>query len=203
MFNKMTFSSLIAAGVLAIGLGGAAQAATVMLTDDFDGYAPGDVLNVGPNFFGPLWTTTPTLDYIVTNAFGNLCRSTGACVDLDGSTNNSGILASVQVFAAGTYELAFELFGNSRGGSDDQVTITLGNQVLVLSNIASADDVSQTWTFTTTGGVLSFENTGGDNIGAVLSSATLSAVPVPAAGFLLVGALGGLAALRRRKARAA
>ena len=32
---------------------------------------------------------------------------------------------------------------------------------------------------------------------------TLSAVPVPAAGFLLIGALGGLAALRRRKAVAA
>lgn len=204
MILKTKFGNLVAAAVLAFGVGGAAQAATVVLTDNFDGYGTGvNVLNVGPAFFGPKWTTTPTLDYIVDNAYGNLCRGTGACVDLDGSTNNSGILASAMSFAAGTYELVFELFGNSRGGSDDEVTITLGDQVLVLSNIASGDDVSGSWTFTTTGGVLSFENTGGDNIGAVLSSVTLSAVPVPAAGFLLIGALGGLAALRRRRALAA
>ncbi|MGX0978396.1 hypothetical protein ACSSVY_004136 [Roseovarius sp. MBR-51] len=37
--------------------------------------------------------------------------------------------------------------------------------------------------------------TGGFDVDAI----SVSAVPLPAAGFLLVGALGGLAALRRRK----
>lgn len=178
---------------------GAASAATVVFSDNFDGYAANNVLNVGANFFAPNWTTTPTLDYIVDNAHGNLCRGTGACVDLDGSTGHSGILTSVMNFAAGTYQIAFELFGNSRGSAADSVTIRLGNQSLVLSGIASADDASQVWTVTTTGGLLSFENAGGDNIGAVLSSVTVSAVPVPAAGALLISALGGVAALRRRR----
>ena len=192
--------TLLATAALGLGLTGAASASTVVFSDDFDGYAAGDVLNVGPSFFAPNWTTTPTLDYIVTNDYGNLCRSTGACVDLDGSTNNSGLLSTVMNFAAGTYQLAFELFGNSRGYGPDMVTITLGNQSLVLSNIASGDDVSQTWTFTTTGGALTFQNDGGDNVGAVLSSVSLAAVPLPAGGLLLLGALGGIAALRRRKA---
>jgi len=43
-----------------------------------------------------------------------------------------------------------------------------------------------------------FDSNSGDNGGEI--EATISAVPVPAAGLLLIGALGGLAALRRRKA---
>ncbi|MEO8242361.1 MAG: VPLPA-CTERM sorting domain-containing protein [bacterium] len=189
----------ILAAALGLGLAGAASASTVVLDDNFDGYAAVDVLNIGANFLGPTWVTTPTLDYIVTNNYGNLCRGTGACIDLDGSTNHAGVLTTVANFAAGTYDLAIQLFGNGRGGSNDSVTITLGTFVLTLNNIASGDDVSQTVHFTTTGGSLSFANAGGDNIGAVLSSVTLTAVPLPAGGLLLLGGLAGLAALRRRK----
>jgi hypothetical protein len=38
-----------------------------------------------------------------------------------------------------------------------------------------------------------------DSYGGFIDDIKVSAVPVPAAGFLLFGALGGLAALRRRK----
>jgi hypothetical protein len=191
-------SSVIALAMIAAPL--TASAATVVLTDDFDGYSTTSVLNVGAAFFGPKWSTTPTLDYIVGSDYNNICRSTGACVDLDGSTNNSGSLTSTSVFGSGTYTLSYELFGNGRGGADDSVTISLGSATKTISNIASAADVSGFWTFTTTGGNLSFKNAGGDNVGAVLSSTTLSAVPLPAGGLLLFAALGGAAALRRRKA---
>lgn len=192
--------NIIAAAVLGLSMTSAVSAATLVLQDDFE-YGAVDVLNIGPNFLAPNWTAGPTLDYIITNGFGNLCRGTGGCIDLDGSTNSSGLLSSVIVFAAGTYELAFELFGNSRGAGPDSVTITLGSWSTTISNILSGDDVSTIvpLTFTTTGGALTFQNAGGDNIGAVLSSVTLSAVPLPAGGLLLLGALGGIAALRRRK----
>ena len=190
--------SLIAAAVLGLSLTGAASAA-VVLQDDFN-YGSADALDVGVNFFAPNWTAGSTLDYIATDFYGDLCRDTDGCVDLDGSTNSSGLLSSVLIFAAGTYELAFELFGNNRGWSDDAVTITLGSFATTIFNIASGDDVSNTLTFTTTGGALTFQNAGGDNVGAVLSSVTLSAIPLPAGGLLLLGALGGIAALRRRKA---
>ena len=191
---------LLAAAAAAMMIAGSASAATVVFSDDFDGYASGNVLNVGANFFAPNWTTTPTLDYIVDNSYGNLCRGTGACVDLDGSTGNSGLLSTMMSFAAGTYEIAYQLFGSARGDTNT-VTITLGDQSLVLSNIASGADVSGVWTVTTGAvGALSFQNAGGDNIGAVLSSVSVAAVPLPAGGFLLIGAIGALAALRRRKA---
>ena len=190
---------LLAAALMACSFG-TAQAAT-LLTDNFDGYGPGgNVLNIGTNFLGPNWTTTPTLDYIVDNAYGDLCRGTGACIDLDGSTNHPGLLSSVMVFAAGTYKVAIELFGSGRMGYGlDDVTITMGNVSQTLMNIAYNADVSQTLTFTTTGGTLTFQNSGGNNVGAVLSSVSVTAVPVPAGGLLLISGLAGIAALRRRK----
>lgn len=198
--------NIIKSGVIALAMLAApltASAATVVLTDDFNGYGDGvNALNVAADFFAPNWTTTPTLDYIVDNAYGNLCRGTGACVDLDGSTLNSGILASVLSFGPGSYSLSYQLFGNGRDGRQtDSVTISLGSESFTISDIAYDADVSGTWVFaTSTAGVLSFQNAGGDNVGAVLSSATLSAVPLPAGGLLLFAALGGAAALRRRKA---
>ncbi len=202
-------SMLAAAAVLSMGT---AASASVVLQDNF-AYGTTDVLNIGVNFLAPNWTAGPTLDYIYTTGFTNdvlgLCRdgagATSGCVDLDGSTNSAGLLSSVLTFVAGTYTLDIALFGNNRGflgnplGLDDTVTITLGNWVHTISNIASGDDESGSWTFTTTGGALTFQNTGGDNVGAILSSMKLTAIPLPAGGLLLLGALGGLAALRRRR----
>jgi hypothetical protein len=56
---------------------------------------------------------------------------------------------------------------------------------------------------------LSFANAGGDNIGIILKSVVIenadvpAPIPVPAAGGLLALGLGAMAALRRRKAKAA
>ena len=195
--------NLLAATVLGLSMASAASA-TVVLQDDFN-YGSGNTLNIGANFLAPNWTAGPWIDYLSDpSTYGYLCQGTGGCLDLDGSGNSSGLLLSVISFAAGTYELSFELFGNGRGAAADTVTITLGNIVIPIINIASSDDVSTIVpiTFTTTGGFLTFKNSGGDNQGAILSSVTLSAVPLPAGGLLLIGALGGLAALRRRKAAA-
>lgn len=205
MFKRI--SILAAAAVLSMA---SAASASVVLQDDFN-YGTTDVLNVGapPNegFLLPKWTAGPTLDYIYSTAFtsdpNGLCRegagASSGCIDLDGSTGSSGLLSSVLIFTAGTYTLDIALFGSNRGGFDD-VTITLGNWILPLLNIASGADASGSWTFTTTGGALTFQNAGGDNVGAILSSVSLAAVPLPAGGLLLLGALGGIAALRRRKA---
>jgi hypothetical protein len=194
------FRTSALATMFGLSLASAAPAAVVVFSDDFN-YGPRTVLNAPDSVFGGTWTTTNgTVDYLAppTADFSNLCNGTAGCVDLDGSTGNAGLFSTVASFAAGTYELTIQLFGNGRGGSDT-VTITLGSWSVTLSGIASNADVSQTFAFTTSGGVLSFENAGGDNVGAVLSSVSLAAVPLPAGGLLLIGAFGGLVALRRRK----
>lgn len=195
--------SLLLTAAFGLGFAGTASAAVVVLQDDFN-YGSDDRLNIPSDFLAPLWSAGPTIDYIITDNYGELCRdatNASGCIDLDGSTNNPGLLQSIETFAAGTYSLAITLFGSGRDTyGDDEVVITLGDWSETLSNIAFNDDVSGVFTFTTTtSGQLSFQNDGGNNVGAVLSSVTLSAVPLPAGGLLLLGALGGFAALRRRK----
>lgn len=193
------FKASALATVFGMALASAASAA-VVFSDDFN-YGPDLVLNAPDSTFAGTWVTTDgTVDYLAADPaqYNELCRGSAGCIDLDGSTNNSGLFSTVASFAAGTYELTIQLFGNGRGGSDT-VTITLGSWSVTLSDIAYDADVSQTFVVTTSGGVLSFENAGGDNVGAVLSGVSLAAVPLPAGGLLLIGALGGLAALRRRK----
>ena len=137
-------------------------------------------------------------------AFDGLCHGTGGCVDLDGSTKNPGVFSTVVIFAAGTYKLDFGLFGSLRIDDPNSVTISLGSWSVVIASILSGADASGSIIFTTTiAGNLTFENSGGDNIGAVLTSVELSAVPVPAALPLLAAGLAGLVLLGRRNKRKA
>ncbi len=195
MFKKI---SMIAAAAL-LSLGTAASAATVVLQDDFN-YGPNTQLSIGPSFLLPTWTSTPTIDYLATgSSFGELCQNTGGCIDLDGSSGVAGALSSATSFTAGTYLLSYDMFGSLRN-TVETVTISLGSWSQVIS-LAGVDALSISGLqFTTDGGFLTFQNgNDGDNIGAVLTSVTLAAVPLPAGGLLLLGALGGFAALRRRK----
>lgn len=187
----------IAAATIFSALADAASASTVL--EDYFDYGTVDHLNLVDGQLGTNWSVTPTLDYLGTaGAYTGLCRGTGGCVDLDGSSAHAGVLTSTMNFAAGTYDLAIQLFGNFRGYGPDDVTITLGSYTITIPGITSGQDVSQTLHFTTNGGALSFSNAGGDNVGAILSGVKLAAVPLPASGLLLLGGL-GLAALRRRK----
>ncbi|MGR3662645.1 MAG: VPLPA-CTERM sorting domain-containing protein [Paracoccaceae bacterium] len=189
---------LASIGALVVSAG-MSLAGTVVLQDDFSSYGPTTVVKAPNSLFGGAWSTTSgTIDYLTqSGAWAGLCVGGGHCIDLDGSTGNAGIF-SAGTFAAGSYQLDLSLFGSGRG-TTESVTVSLGSWSITISPITSAQDASGSWSFYTSGGALSFANAGGDNVGAILSSVTLSAVPIPATGLLLFGALGGLGLARRRR----
>jgi hypothetical protein len=204
-------SLLFAAVILAAAP--AAHAVTV-LEDDFTSYNPTTQTNAPDDLFDGVWETVDgTVDYLrLGSSFGNLCRGEVACVDLDGSSGNAGVFRTVQSFAPGEYKLSFEIFGSSRGDTNE-VTVSLGGLNLVQS-IASAEDWIVADVLATIGGAgskLSFSNAGGDNLGALLNWVKLvrvedggggpAPIPLPAAAPLLIGGVGliGLAGWRRRR----
>ncbi len=193
MIKEMLFAATVVAGSF-----GTAQASVVFF-DDFSSYGSTTVLNAPDSLFLGNWSTASgTIDYLAHGSgFGGLCVGGGNCIDLDGSTGDAGLFTSLS-FGAGTYTLDVSMFGNQRGGFET-VTISLGTWSVTLGPIGVNDDASGSWTFATTGGGLSFSNVGGDNIGAILTKVTLSAVPLPAGAPLLLAGLAGLGLLKRRR----
>lgn len=178
-----------------------ASAATVTsFTDDFE--AEGTSLNY--NSFAKWDVIDGTVDTIATGGFGINCPSgSSVCVDLDGSTADSGILTTKDEFDVGTYTLSFDISGNQRGQAADTVTVILGDYIEQFSR--ESGDPWETITRSvdvTSLSKLSFENEGGDNFGIILDNVSVAVVPIPAAAWLFVSGFAGLLFSSRRKATA-
>lgn len=193
----------IAAWTVAVSAGLAAAGPTVIFHDNFDSENGG----VGElNYTGfANWTVSSGTVDLIGNGFHDFLPGNGLYVDLDGSTHDAGVLAqsTPMTFEAGkTYSLTFNIAGNQRGGQDS-VHISLGVGLLLshVITLSSSDPFElQTYTFVgdgTTGSII-FENSGGDNVGALLDEVTMSIIPLPSAAGLAGLGLLALASGRRR-----
>lgn len=176
-----------------------AAQASVVFSDDFSAGAPAATLDTVPTG----WTVTNggTVDLLPAGGnFASLCLGNAQCVDLDGSTGKAGALTRTLMLQPGVYSLALALSGSQRGDSND-VAVSLAGFGQTFS-FGSSDGISTVGGNVTIGAAGSYDlvllNAGGDNIGAVLHTVSLSTVPVPGALALMGVGLLGLGAVRRR-----
>lgn len=220
MFGKLGYKNLLAAAALTALAPMATSAATITNGSFESGSNPGGFTTLGTGSTAITgWTVASgNVDYIGTHwQASDGVRS----VDLTGGTRGSISTTIMDLIIGVTYNLSFDLSGNPEGPpATKQLDVTLSDPATTENytyNIQTAGNTLSdmrwvnyvlSFTATSTSSILSFAAANGGGGGAccygpALDNVQISAVPVPAAGFLLVGALGGLAALRRRKALAA
>lgn len=179
-----------------------AQAAPPVFADDFNGNTYG--LNKTPTGWSIL--DRGTVDVVGTGGFGYLCAAGGGmCIDLDGSSGDAGILSrNLSLTAGTTYTAYFDIAGSQRGGSES-LLVSFGTATLLLDPLASGSPwttYSLTFTPTASGSFgLTFNNAGGDNMGAMLDNVSVVAVPEPESYALLLAGLGLMGTVARRRAR--
>lgn len=188
MFEKKVLKTLAAAAVLAVMAAGSVQASTCNIlqfttstqcTDPVPGGPGGNVtaatMNSNNVFGSNQWSLLATLEKPGSQSAPFLFSVT---YGPNGAQSGTWALNPLFNWGAGLYAFAI------KGATD--------NAVYLMDKAFT----SGTWN------VLALDNPGGhpdmSNI-RLFGTAPLAPVPVPAAGFLLLGALGGLAMVRRRR----
>ena len=176
------------------------HAAAPIFSDNFDSYAANQLNWNPPASSG--WTVSDGTVDLVGAGGTDLIPGNGRYVDLDGSTSNSGLFSNnVDLVGSTTYTLSFDLGGSHRG-STETVNVNFGSTAASYT-LNSADPFS-TVTLNFTPGSngsydISYQNLGGDNVGALLDNVSVSAVPEPETYAMLLAGLGLMGFIARRR----
>ena len=187
---------------------GATHAVTVF-TDNFD--ADGLGLNNVPVGWSVSGGTVDIIGNSGSSSLFDLLPGHGAYIDLDGSTGASGLLSIGLSLVAGVgYTATFDLAGSQRGTAETG-TVSFGSAGVSYA-LGSGDPFapfSLSFTPSTSGTfTLSFQNAGGDNLGALLdnvavnSGGTPTPIPEPQTYALMLAGLALVAGTARRRGRA-
>ncbi len=178
--------------------------ASVIFQDNFNLEHGGTGILSYNNFTN--WVVTDGTVDLIGNGFYDLFPGNGLYVDLDGSTKNAGVMTTRNTIALapGSYVLSFYLGGNHRTNTPDSVIVqsNIGSysETFVIARNDPLTKFTRIFNITSsTNANLSFENLGGDNMGAILDNVELSAVPEPMTVSLLGLGLAGLLRLRKKR----
>ena len=185
-----TVSGLLAAALTLAALAAPAQATgpTFMLLDDFEG---DQEINRYPIRALRNWTIIDSVDLKTERTMPPLCGSTGTCIDLIGTTDQtSGGLLSKTSYPVGTYLLGFMLYGSGRDitgattpgdGIGGQIQVSFGARSVYANNDIPSDFAQFVVLRVHGSGKLRFRAVGGaPNIGPLLDNVVLIQLGTPA-----------------------
>ena len=200
MIKKMLLAAAMVAG--SVGMG---QAVTIANGDFETPIAVGGFNTLtGTQLTG--WTIGGSIDLI-----GSYWEPANGSQSIDLNGNEQGSISQLitDLVANVTYEITFAIAGNSDSAPTVKtMTVDVGGGASTYTFDTTGTDVPspmnwvyQTFTFTATATsmTLTFASQDAGSWGMALDDVSIAAVPVPAGGLLLLGALAGLAGLRRRK----
>lgn len=207
----MSFFKTVVATAALVTIGASAHAATFdfgamgdAYESDFAAFAAWDAGNVDPFLEdGGVTLTNITatgpggkvgyFDDGVKNGLGACTIVASGPDSCDGNPDDNWAAGeTITLFFDSVVDLAGLVFGNHTLFGDGSVTIN-GDIYSVTAGVIDTTGLLAAAAFTFSDPV----NAIGD--GAYIRAVSVSAIPIPAAGFLLLGGLGGLVAMRRRK----
>lgn len=204
-----TFKTILAGAALALGLSGAANALTVEFNDYHAGRNLGDTvvatLTAEQVFKSVKFTLTNTSTTPLSSFISQLFLTyDGPLAPVErlnvGGVPTAGMWKNTKITNAGLqFQIAIRFatkWGEDRLNPGESATFRLRNTTL--AGFFQGDDFGMV---NVQGlGTLRATASGAGGTFAKYTTAPVAPVPVPAAGLMLLGALGGLAFLRRRKA---
>ena len=189
--------------VVATLLLGSSLTHAAAFSDNFNSYAADQLNWIPPASSG--WTVgSGTVDLIGVGGVFDFLPGNGSYVDLDGSTNSSGLFSNSVNLTGGTaYTLSFDLAGSQRG-TPETVDVNFGS--MAASYTLASTDLFSTHTLSFTPGTtgsygFSYQNLGGDNVGALLDNVSVSAVPEPETYAMFLAGLGLMGFIARRRSK--
>jgi hypothetical protein len=137
-------------------------------------------------------SNSTTIANFLTSAGGTVTGSAGALAFLNSTLLSQGSYVTTTFFKiTGTFMSSYE----GKITHDDGITLMARD---LTGGVSAPPTSERTTKFSATGGKFTLYYASANGNPSILK-VDVSEVPVPAAGFLLIGALGGLVALRRRK----
>lgn len=202
----MAFKMMLSAVALATTLAAGANAATVFSSGFENSTFTGGSFQTaaGGSSLGDGWTVTGHSVDVINSYWPAQAGNTS--IDLSGN-GPGGVVTTINGLVANAlYTVEFWLGANGDGDpATKSVSVSFGGNSQTVTNGPKGN--GPFWTlyslvFTATGSsqVLSFASLDAGSYGAALDTVSVSSVPLPAGGLLLLTGLGGLVAARRRKA---